>query len=81
MPGLVGLVGGGVEIHVLGGAVIRGELVSVTGDWLTVEKAVGGRLAFVRVAAVASVQDECAPGLRTASRKSAEDVLGGGDEL
>ncbi len=77
--GLSELVGADVEVRTIAGASIRGQLVGVEGDWLAVEKAAGGRLAFLRVAAVASVQDERAPGLRAAGRQDAGDAVGGGE--
>ena len=52
--GLEGLVGEAVEVRLDGGAVHRGEVVSVSREWLELERHTGGR-ALVRVPAVSAI--------------------------
>ncbi len=71
---LASLRGADVEVRTVGGAIIRGELVSVGPEWLQVARHTG-RLALVRCAAVNSVTDERAPGLQAAGARAAESAL------
>lgn len=71
---LASLRGADVEVRTVGGAIIRGELVSVGPEWLQVARRTG-RLALVRCAAVNSVTDERAPGLNMAGARAADAAL------
>lgn len=71
---LAALRGADVEVRTVGGAIVRGELVSSSSEWLQVERHTG-RVAFVRSATVSSITDERPPGLAPAVRRAAEERL------
>jgi hypothetical protein len=69
---LAHLRGADVEVRTIGGAIIRGELVSAGPEWVQVERH-SGRLAIIRTGAINSLTDERAPGLAAAGRRTAEE--------
>lgn len=72
----VALVNRDVEVR-LGGQVFRGVLRAVGEDYLALERASDGRVVLLNKAMVSAIVDQCAPGLRTASRRDAADTLEG----
>ena len=56
-PQLEALLHHDVEAHLQGGAIVRGELISVSPEWVVLEKH-SGRVALLRNAAITSVCDE-----------------------
>lgn len=76
MPGMADLIGGSVEARTVGGGIVRGELLGVSGGFLIVERSSTRRRTFVSVAHLVALVDEAPAGLgrREAAELTGEDA-------